>query len=598
MQATLVRSLVAAAIGVPLFAQAPNKMPQTAEAMLPASTYAAARFGGLAACRDATMALPLAPAVQAFLAKIPAEVRQQWLEDRLDQAAGELQQQLQHAGLRPADVRGFLARPMTLAVGRLSIEGMGPSVALVVEVGEQRQAVNRMVQWGAGLVEQLAEGTQRGEVDIGGHKFHTLASPETPTLFAGSLGDRYYVVSNSRGYVRDMIDVVAGKQASLVGSTRLVQLNAMLPAPALASWFLNTERVLSAFAPHMPYETEDWCRALGVGALDGVWAGYTANAEGGADVLHLGLQGDEKGLLKALVAAPADLSFARACSANTVAFASMSWDVPAVLDAFHRFAGLLPPAVRDEMLREAGRELGRELRHLGTLPQLDETLRAFGSQFAFALALEKGAVPKPELLARIAVRDGEKVLGLLQKFEALVAREAEVEWKTRKADGHEVRFCNVPLPQAELQLSPCYVLTQDALWFGSDVAALVRALRQTEDECLAAQPDFQAAVKTAKDASGLVFLRWSRAAEIGWRTIETMAYPQLDAHKDEVGFGSEALPDAETMAKALGTSTMTWRVGDDGITLESRGTFTYGSLLALLGMGFDEVLGRAGGKVY
>jgi hypothetical protein len=272
--------------------------------------------------------------------------------------------------------------------------------------------------------------------------------------------------------------------------------------------------------------------------------------------------------------------------------------VPAVVDAFHRVAALLPVSVRDEMLREAGRELGRELRHFGSLQHIDETLRAFGSQVSFALALEKGAVPKPELLVRIGVRDSEKVLGLLQKLEAMVAREAGVEWKTRKAEGHEIRFCNVPLPQAELQLSPCYVLTKDALWFGSDVAALVRSLRQAEGECLASQPDFQAAVASAKDASGIVFVRWSRAAEIGWRTVETMAYPQLDAHKDEVGFGSEALPDAETTAKALGTSTMSWRVGDDGITLESRGTFTYGSLLALVGMGFDEVLQRAGGKVY
>ncbi len=598
MQATLFRSFVAVTVGLPLLAQAPKAPLPTAEALLPASTYAAARFGGLAACRDATAALPMAPAVQMFLQKIPGELRQEMFEAKLDEAASEVQAQLQQVGLRPADVRGFLQRPMTLAVGRLSIEGMGPSVALVVEVGDQKEAVNRVVQWASRFLAKQANGGETGSIEVGGHKFHSLALSEAPPLYAGAIGGNY-VVTNSRGYLRDMIDVAAGKQASLHGTTRLVQLNAMLPAPALAAWFLNTDRVLSAFAPHMPYEAEDWAQALGLGSVDAIWAGMTSTDAGGADVFHLGLGGSERGLLKALVAAPADLEFARSCSANTVAFAAGSFDVSAVVDAFHRFTALLPAPMRKEMLREMEQEMGRELRGIGSSPQeLHRMLGAFGTQIGIALALEKGAVPKPELLVRIAVRDADTVLSLMQQIEAMVVQETGLEWKTRKADGHEVRFCNLPLPDMNLQLSPCYVLTKDALWFGSDAAALVRSLRQEEGECLAAQPDFQAMAKQGKGASGLMFLRLSRVAEIGWRTVETMAYPQLDAHKDEVGFGSEALPDSETMAKALGTSSWFYRVDDSGITVESHGTFTYGSVLAVVGAGIDEVLSRAGGKVY
>ena len=62
--------------------------------------------------------------------------------------------------------------------------------------------------------------------------------------------------------------------------------------------------------------------------------------------------------------------------------------------------------------------------------------------------------------------------------------------------------------------------------------------------------------------------------------------------------GSEALPDMETMAKAVGTSTISYRVDDDGITCRSDGAFTLGTLLAAFGACSDHLLARAGAKVY
>lgn len=594
----LLRPLTFLTLALPVAAQAPRLLPQTADALLPASTYAVARFGGLAACREATGGMPVAAAVQAFLQKLPAEVRDDHLDRGLEQAAEEVQAACQQVGLRPADVRAVLGRPMTVAVGRLSVEGFGPSVALLVEPGEHRKEVNRLVQWGAQMIAQQTGGAVTDEAEIGGLTFHSLQLNEGPVLFAGAIGS-CYVISNSRGFLGEMVAVAGGKQPPLTSASRLGALTAELPAPALASLFLNADRVLSAFAPHLPYEAEAWSAALGLGALDAVYWASTATAHGGSDLLHVGIGGSERGLLKALLAAPADLSFAKACSANTVLFAAGSLDVPGVVDAFGRFAELLPAAARDEMMRELRRDLGRELRQAGTTPQeVDGIVRAFGSQVGMALALEKGAVPKPELLVRLAVRDAAVVDVLLQKLEGTVTEATGLQWKTRQADAHAVRFCNVQLQEVQLQLSPCYVLTQDALWLGSDAAALVRALRQDAEQSLAAQPDFQDLAKASAGASGVMHWRLFRAAEIGWRTVETMAYPQIDAHRDQLGFGSEALPDAETMAKALGTTSCIYRVDDVGVSFQSHGTLTNGALLAAFGMLGDEVLGRASARLY
>ncbi len=150
------------------------------------------------------------------------------------------------------------------------------------------------------------------------------------------------------------------------------------------------------------------------------------------------------------------------------------------------------------------------------------------------------------------------------------------------------------------QLSPCYVLRADGLWCASDAAALVRALHQVEeaDDSLAVQPDFVALQQSTQGASGVLHLRLFRAVELGWRSVETWLYPQLDAQRDELGFGREALPDAEEVARALGTSTFVYRIDGDGITLGSRGPLTLGSLLAALGAVAEEVLTRAGGRVF
>ena len=601
MPSLLIRSVVLGSIASAVLAQGPRPVVRAVEDVLPASTYFVMRFGGLEACRTAAARSPLAPIVQQFLGKLPDEVREQ-IDQPLDQAAAQLQHGLQRLGLRIDDVRAIARQPMAFAVGRLSIEGFGPSVALLIEEGDADEAMKRSM---GALLQQLPRlGMEMDVARTGsGGSGLQLQVRGGPVIFQESVGG-VFVLTNSRGLLQECKEVAAGKQPSLAASTNLQRLRAQLPAEALVSSFVNVRRLLDSFAPHLPYEAEQYADALGVGGIDDYYTATVGHDAGGTDVWQLGLRGQRTGLLKALVQAPCDLSFARACSVNTVAFAAGSVDAPAVVDAFRRFAALLPADAGAEMMRELHRELAREFRGSGTSPaEVDTLLRAFGNQIGIALALEKGPVPKPELLLRVSVRDAGVVGALLQRLEAAVVDAAGLEWKSRKVGAVELRFCNLPIEDADLQLSPCYALVDGALWFGTDTAGLVRSLKRLENgaaadaENLATQADFTAMAQRVGPASGVLHLRLQRAAEIGWRTVETVVYPMLDGQQERIGFGSDALPDAETIAKALGTSTFVYHVDDERVRVEGHGTLTIGALLAAMGSLGDAVMGRAGAKI-
>jgi hypothetical protein len=585
-----------------LVAQGPRPAVRAIEDVLPASVYCVQQFGGLEACRQGAAQSPLAPLVQQFLGRLPAEVREQRLEAHLEDLAGQLQQGLQQVGIRPADLQAVLRQPIAMAIGRLSIEGLGPSMALLIDEGEAAAAIRRTCNALMQQLPQLGIETRIAAATIDGLAVQQVTTATGVPLFLGSLGG-VFVLTNSRGLLRECIAVANGQQPSLAASTRLGALRGKQAGPALLSTFYNLRSITQMLVPHLPYEAEQFGAALGIGALDDGYVALGADQAGGSDRFQLGLQGSRTGLLKALVQAPCELSFARACSPNTVAFAAGSIDAPAVADAFLRFAELLPAEFRDEMMRDLRRDLARACRDMGTSPtEVDTVLRAFGNQVGVAFALEKGPVPKPELLLRLSVRDAAVVTPLLQRLEAAVAREAGVEWKTRKVGAHELRFCNLPLPGDGLQLSPSYVLADGALWLGSDTMGLVRAIKRLDAtepvEALSGQADFATAAARADGASGMVHLRLSRAAEIGWPTIESMVYPQLDARRDEVGFDSDALPDAEAVAKALGCTTFLYRVDDTGVQVEGYGTLTFGAAMAAFGSLTDSLLTRAGGKVY
>ena len=211
-------------------------------------------------------------------------------------------------------------------------------------------------------------------------------------------------------------------------------------------------------------------------------------------------------------------------------------------------------------------------------------INAFGDQVTAALSLEQGALPKPELLVRIEVRDAPRVAALLQRLTAMVADETGLEWKQRKVDENVVHFVNVDVEQ-RFKLSPCWALADGALLLGSDAAVLVRALRLDDPEdSLAAQEDFRTLATNTQGAFGVLHLRLFRGVDLAWRTVETMVFPQVDAHADDIGFDSSALPDSEAMGALLDTSTVAAFADESGYSLESRGALGSGAWLAAIGV--------------
>ena len=596
--AMLRRSITVLAITSAVVAQSAQLHPRTVDDVLPSSTYAAMRFGGLDACRTATGEMPVVQLVSNFLAHVPTQMHREFFDGRLDMAADHVRDALKQQGMNPADLRAVAGQPMTIAMGRLSIEGMGPSICLVIEEGDERQAINRCVRVGLNLIRQFAGDVKVERIDLAGNPFYH-ASIEGRPVFAGSIAGNY-CISNSRGYLLEIASVAAGKQPGLTQATQVAALRQQLPSSPLAACTINARSLMDMFAPHMPYEAQDFSDALGLGRLDLVYGAMAAGPRGGADLMHVGVGGSETGLMKSLLAKPADLSFAKACSQNTVVFGAGSLDMAAVIDAFQRFTKLLPLQAQREMQREMGEEMAHEFRRAGTSPaEVDALLRSFGDQVGFAITLEKGAMPKPELLVRLSVQNAEAIQSLLQRMEGMTTARGGFEWRSRKAGDVDVRFCNLPIEDV-LQLSPCYALTADGLWIGSDVAGLIRALRRSEDpeDNLSTAEDFQLLAKESVGASGVLHVRSFRGVEIGWRTVETMLFPLIDAQSEELGFDSEALPDSESLQKALGTTSLIYRVDDDGVTVKSQGPMTLGALLAAVGAAADEVLSRATGKVF
>ena len=98
-------------------------------------------------------------------------------------------------GLNPADIRAFASQPMTMAIGRLSIEGMGPSLCLVIEEGNQRQAINRCVRSFLGIIRRMGAEVAVNRIELAGKPFYQASIDGVP-VFAGSINGNY-CISNS-----------------------------------------------------------------------------------------------------------------------------------------------------------------------------------------------------------------------------------------------------------------------------------------------------------------------------------------------------------------------------------------------------------------
>ncbi len=591
----------AAAVAAPAFLTAQSTAAAAAArplaALLPAgSTYAVLEFAGVAACRSAARELPLAAIASHFLAAVPEAARREHLDDEIERLGRRAEQGLQRMGIDAGDLHQLLARPMALAVGRLTLNGLGPSLALVVDEGDAAPAIDRLCD---ALQTQLTRrhDVAGEDVDVAGVAAHLLHIDRGPQLLTARVGG-CFVLTNSRGYLGEIAAVAGGRQPSLATATAYGNAAAGLPSRPLASLFVDPSPLTAALRPLLPYEAGAIGEALGVDDLRGLFAACGAGADGDHEVAELSLTGDRTGLVKALFAKPVAFDFAARCPADTIAFGAFGCDFDAAATAVERVLAQVPDGFGERARRGFAEGWRHVLRQLEASPHdAAELHAALGGQVSFALGFGDGPMPKPELMVHVAVRDAASAAQILSHVEEL-GRSEGANWGTRQVGDATIRYAKLDRGQAIV--TPCYVQVPGGVVLASNVAALVTMLGQDREPAgsLAAQDDFRAAVAMAQGSVGFVHARWFRAVERSRQLLETQLYNLVDSHADELGFDRDALPDVETLAKAVGSSTSVLRVDDAGIRFVQHGPVGLGALVAGGGLFLDELLRRSAARIY
>jgi hypothetical protein len=565
--------------------------------VLPASTYACASFAGTDACAGAARNLDVAKLIAAFLHEVPAETVEEHITRELDRAADQVRTRLARIGLSPATLRAVLRRPMALGIGRLTLRGFGPSVALVIDETGARAELDQLATSLQQAATRFARGFHAGSRQVGGSTVQTIENDlGFAVLFAHEHG--LFVITNSEGYLREIGAVAAGTQPSLARESVLGAQRKQLAGRELAGLFLNTQRVLSTFDAHLPYEAAEIGDALGVHTIAGYYYGCGVDGGTTSEVSDLAMTGPSTGLLKAAFSnGGVDLGAAALCSKDAVAFATLHLHLPAVLHALHQVIDLLPPALAARVQQGMHQEFAGGFHHLGVTPeQVHELLGALGGSVSFGLNIGPAFIPEPLVL--VPVTDASVVQQWLDRLCEMSAQMHGLQWKTRKVGSTDVRYCEVA---AGIALSPSFALADGYLIASSQTKNVVAALRQKSDagNSLAGAEDLQAAVKGSPGAAGFVHLRGFRLVQLGWRTFDSMVLSQLEGHERELGFGRDAIPDQEAFAQALGTTTWSVTVDDRGAHARAVG-FPLGNagLLAGTMFVFDDVLGRACSKIY
>lgn len=577
-------------------AQAPAFPRPGAEDVLPASTYACLQFAGLEAAAGAAEALDAARLVRHLLEAVPDATMQRHVEPHMEQAAAHVRQALQHVGLSPAAVRAVLQRPMALGIGRLTLRGLGPSVALVIDEGNAARSVDEVVEAMLALLRGLDGRFVEDALDVPGAEGRRLRHPEGPQLLLAR-GGGMFVATNSEGQLREILATAAGRQPGLAAATVLGAQRERLGATPIASAFVHTEHVLSMLAPHLPYEAAEIGAAFGVQCLGGVYAACGADGGEAAETVDIALRGDAGGLLKAAFAGPADFGAAAMCSADTVAFATVRCNLPALMKAVDGVLDLLPAQPREQARRQMQRGLARGLGQAGMTPeQFEQLLQALGGSVSVAVTLDASILP--QVLLFVPVRDRDVVAPWIERLAAEAVQATGQEWSTRTSGDAVIRSRDVQA--GPFRLSPSFALTGDWLIVASEAKALLAALTQRgrDEGSLAGVEDFAAAARDCAGASGFVHLRLDRGVELRWRAFEQWVVPLLDALPPEVGVDGDVLPDREALAGSVGTLTTSLTVDEDGVRLRSRGALAQSALLLGAARLLDDVLTRAAGKVY
>ncbi len=551
-----------------------------------------ASFAGLERCSEVVKGHAAASLVKSFLDGLPQDVRDERVNAMLDQAAAQLRAGFAQSPLSLAAVRALAQRPMALGIGRFSIQGMGPSIALIVDAGTAGAEIDAVIDQ---LIEARPLPTRVKTGTRAGIACRLVEGDQMPTLIA-THDNGVFVLTNSEGYLREIISTRRGDKPSIAAGAVLGAQRARLLEAPLVEVFANVAPLLPMLEPLLPYEASDFGRALGVESVGGAYFAAGPSGLGTVETVDVALLGAEDGLLKAALSGQVDFGAARFFGKDTLAFAALRIDANAAVTAFDRFCDQLPREQARDARRDAARDFLRGFRMAGFEDhEVTGLLQAIDGSVAVGVQLDDSTAGIPEGLAVAKLRDAAVVSKQLARMRELMGEQGAA-WKLRQNGNVDVYDCSAPIAGAGgPQLSPSYAIVDGYLLVGSSTRAVVSALKVFAEsaETLASEADYVAAALADEGAMAFVHLRPGRMCETQWKLVETWILPQIDANEMEIGFSSEDLPESEAIAKALGTITISLTCDAQGLRLRTRGNVGLGGAAASFLALVDEVLQRA-----
>jgi hypothetical protein len=228
-----------------------------------------------------------------------------------------------------------------------------------------------------------------------------------------------------------------------------------------------------------------------------------------------------------------------------------------------------------------------------SLEHLEGLLRSFGPSLSFALNVPQ-QLPIPEVLAFLEVSNPQAIEPLLQG----IVDESGLEWHTTTSRDTEIYYTNVVVEG--VMLSPCFGFDDGMLIFSSHVRNLKAALSQREnpEDSLAAQDSFRQLQQDVGDATALVHVRGNKMIDLMWPLAEGQMRMFLDSEGRQMGLSSDLIPEVEEVSRALGTSSLSLHIDEDGVFFKQVSNTGPGAMLAGAAMFLDAILQTAQGRVF
>ncbi len=552
--------------------------------VLPASSWAVARFGGLAACQKAG---EQAGSIRLSRMLLDRGL-QKWIEGRLGRQAVDpvlmLRDQIEALGLDRNNLREVLQGPMALGVGRPVYFGKAalPSLVLAIDVGGREAAAEKFVADVARELAQRVRGVTGQERQIAGRKALVLSHERASGSISFVRNDGLLLVSNSPMYLAECLATGTGQDRAFWQRG-----GADVAAKPLLAVHLNVQPFVGWLGGLVPYEFDALGAAVGISAVQGLSLTLDVNGPCGQDVLRLACAGNQQGLLPAAFAGDtrAAVGWMPDDVAGVLAFRC---DSQAIQQAIPRVLEALPQEARRELEREWQRETGREMQRAGIDGAAIRGLALnLGPELAFAATAPGGKSPLPRVFVAARVRDGAAVTQAIKELTAA----AHLEWSPLEFQGKTIHHTKIAAGDA-MRIAPAFAVVDGWLVAASDVLGVKSMLTR------GSKPEGDLARSTPRGAA-VMTMRLPVLAQVYADLVLGLAEQQLAQHP-ELGLEAQVLPGKDELMPLLGDVKLALQVDADGVTLAGEHPLSLAEIVAGLGIVLEEAVlgGKPKGKVY